>query len=148
MTQVSYQGYMNIRDNCTRISQTGDLAPGICAPLFITVLTGAIPEPNKSIPQPHFHVYVFQAVSFLHVSPCNSLFSYTHVTLPAQLMFLDFITLLTFGGTINLSSSLCSILHHLHTSSPPRTKYLPHHLILKPSQPMFFLCYIPSFTPT
>jgi hypothetical protein len=44
-------------------------------------------------------------------------FPYTHVTFPAQIIFLDFITLITFDGTKNLSSSLCNILHHLATSS-------------------------------
>jgi hypothetical protein len=130
------------RDDCTRISQMGDLAPRICAPLFITVLTGAIPEPNKSIPQPYIHVYIFQAVSFLHISPCNSLSSYIHITFPAQLLFLDFITLLTFGGTINLSSLFCNILHHLHTSSPPGPNIFHSTLFSNPLN----LCSSPSVT--
>ena len=116
MIQVTYWGSMNIRHHCARFSQVGDLAPGICALLFITVLTGAISEPNESIPQPHIHFYIFQVILSFR-SPHAFFFSYTrYIPCPAHLP--------CFYSPINIwwnykswSSSLFSILHPLATSS-------------------------------
>jgi len=63
---------------------------------------------------------VSQVVSFPQVSPprpCICLSSPIHATCPAHLIRLDFITQTILGEYISLSSSLCSFLHSLVTSS-------------------------------
>ena len=69
--------------------------------------------------------------------PCIRL-SFIRATCSAHHILLGFITRTIFGDQYrSLSSSLCSFLHSLVTSSPLRPKYSPQHPILKHPQPTF-----------
>ena len=113
-----------------------------------------LPEGPSYYYYPPIYAWVFQVVSFLHVSPqkscmyCSSPPYVLHA--PTHLILLDLITrIIGEKYRRSLSSSLCSFLHSPCYAVPVRPKYYPQHSILKHPPPTFLPQFErPSFTPT
>jgi hypothetical protein len=106
-------------------------------------------------PSKYYHriyVWVFKLVCFTYVSPpktCIHFFSPLHATCPAYLILLYLITQIILGEVYrSLSSSLCSFLNCLVTSSFLGQIFSSNPILKRPQPTCLPQCERPSSTPT